>query len=249
MRALIIAFAGKGGVGKSTISSQLIRNLAKKDLVLAVDADPNSNLGEKLGMETYGTIGGIRNELVADPGKVPASVSKQEYISNRVLQTLSEGDNVDLLIMGRPEGEGCYCFVNDVLRNCFSELVPRYKYAVVDNEAGMEHLSRKVLPRADVLVFVSDPTMTGVRTAARLSTLADEVGVSVDRKILVINNIPNQNYAPLVEEANRLGLKEVVTIFHDDHVTDCAMQGELLNVPDDSAFAKSVADLAKLITG
>ena len=113
----------------------------------------------------------------------------------------------------------------------------------------MEHLSRKVLPRADVLVFVSDPTMTGVRTAARLSVLADEVGVSVDRKILVINNIPNQNYAPLVEEANRLGLKEVVTIFRDEHVIDCAMKGELLNVPDDSDFAKSVADLAKLITG
>ncbi|MBP5394740.1 MAG: AAA family ATPase [Candidatus Methanomethylophilaceae archaeon] len=249
MRPLIIAFAGKGCVGKSTISSQLIRNLAKKDLVLAVDADPNSNLGEKLGLETYGTIGGIRNELVADPDKVPASVSKQEYISNRVMQTLSEGDNIDLLIMGRPEGEGCYCFVNDVLRSCFAEIVPRYKYAVVDNEAGMEHLSRKVLPRADVLVFVSDPTMTGVRTAARLSTLADEVGVSVDRKILVINNIPNQNYAPLVEEANRLGLKEVVTIFHDDHVTDSAMQGEELNVPDDSEFARSVAGLARMIIG
>jgi CO dehydrogenase nickel-insertion accessory protein CooC1 len=113
----------------------------------------------------------------------------------------------------------------------------------------MEHLSRKVLPKADVLVFVSDPTMTGVRTAARLSTLADEVGVKVDRRILVINNIPNQNYGPLVEEANRLGLNEVVTIFHDDHVTDCAMQGELLDVPDDSAFAESVAGLAKLITG
>ena len=246
---MIIAFAGKGGVGKSTISSQLIRNLAKNDLVLAVDADPNSNLGEKLGLETYGTIGGIRNELVANPDLVPPSVSKQEYIGNRVLQTLSEGDNIDLLIMGRPEGEGCYCFVNDVLRHCFAELVPKYRYAVVDNEAGMEHLSRKVLPRADVLVFVSDPTMTGVRTAARLSTLADEVGVTVDRKILVINNIPNQNYGPLVEEAHNLGLKEVVTIFHDDNVTDCAMQGELLNVPDDSAFAESVAGLAKLITG
>ena len=246
---MIIAFAGKGGVGKSTISSQLIRNLAKKDLVLAVDADPNSNLGDKLGLETYGTIGGIRNELVANPDLVPPSVSKQEYISNKVLQTLSEGDNVDLLIMGRPEGEGCYCFINDVLKHCFADIVPRYKYAVVDNEAGMEHLSRKVLPRADVLVFVSDPTITGVRTAARLSTLADEVGVTVDRKILVINNIPSRNYAPLVEEAERLGLKEVVTIFHDDHVTDSAMQGEYLDVPDDSAFAKSVAELARMITG
>lgn len=245
---MIIAFAGKGGVGKSTISSQLIRNLSKKGLVLAVDADPNSNLGEKLGLEDYGTIGGIRNNLVADPDQVPSSISKQEYIKNKVLQSMSEGDNVDLLTMGRPEGEGCYCFVNDVLKNCFAELVPRYKYAVVDNEAGMEHLSRKVLPKADVLVFVSDPTMTGVRTAARLSVLADEVGVVVNRKILVINNIPNQNYGVLVDEARKLGLEEVVTIFHDDHVTDCAMEGEFLNVPADSAFAKSVAHLSDLIT-
>lgn len=246
---MIIAFAGKGGVGKSTISSQIIRELSKKGLVLAVDADPNSNLGGKLGMEDYGTIGGIRNSLVADPDQVPSSISKQEYIKNKVLQTMSEGDNVDLLTMGRPEGEGCYCYVNDILRGCFADLVPRYKYAVVDNEAGMEHLSRKVLPRADVLIFVSDPTMIGVRTAARLSALADEVGVSVDRKILVINNIPNDNYGALVEEAERTGFKEVVTIFRDDSVIDCAMKGELVDVPADSAFAKSVAHLVSLITG
>lgn len=244
---MIIAFAGKGGVGKSTISSQLVRNIAKKGLVLAVDADPNSNLGEKLGMEVYGTIGGIRNDLVADPDQVPPSISKQEYILNKVLQAVSEGDNIDLLTMGRPEGEGCYCFVNDILRHCFNHMIPNYGNVVVDNEAGMEHLSRRVLPKADVLVFVSDPTMTGVRTAARLSVLADEVGVSVDRKILVINNIPNQNYGVLVEEANRLGLSEVMTIFRDEHVIDCAMKGEVLAVPDDSAFAESVARLADLI--
>ena len=249
MRALIIAFAGKGGVGKSTISSQLIRNLAKRELVLAVDADPNSNLGEKLGLETFGTIGGIRNELVANPDLVPSSVSKQEYISNRVLQTLSEGENVDLLIMGRPEGEGCYCFVNDVLRHCFADLLPRYKYAVVDNEAGMEHLSRKVLPNVDVLVFVSDPTITGIRTAARLSDLADEVGIEVSRKILVINNIPSDNFSTLTDEAERLGMKEVVTISRDDSVIDSAMRGELLDIPADSKFASSVAYLADLITG
>ena len=244
---MIIAFAGKGGVGKSTISSQLIRNLARKSLVLAVDADPNSNLGEKLGIESFGTIGGIRNGLVADPDQVPSSVSKQDYILTKVQQTVGEGDNVDLLVMGRPEGEGCYCFVNDILRNCFGDMIPKYRYTVIDNEAGMEHLSRKVLPRADVLVLVSDPTFTGVRTAARLSQLADEVGVRVGRRILVINNIPVDDYSSLIEEATRLGLDEVVPIKRDDNVIACAMRGEVVDVPDDSAFAKSVGHLAELI--
>ena len=244
---MIIAFAGKVGVGKSTISSQLIRNLARKSLVLAVDADPNSNLGEKLGIESFGTIGGIRNGLVADPDQVPSSVSKQDYILTKVQQTVGEGDNVDLLVMGRPEGEGCYCFVNDILRNCFGDMIPKYRYTVIDNEAGMEHLSRKVLPRADVLVLVSDPTFTGVRTAARLSQLADEVGVKVGRRILVINNIPVDDYSSLIEEATRLGLDEVVPIKRDDNVIACAMRGEVVDVPDDSAFAKSVGHLAELI--
>ena len=244
---MIIAFAGKGGVGKSTISSQLIRNLSRESVVLAVDADPNSNLGEKLGLEIYGTIGGIRNDLVANPDQVPSSVSKQDYILTKVQQTLSEGDNVDLLVMGRPEGEGCYCFVNDILRNCFGDLIPKYRYTVIDNEAGMEHLSRRILPRADVLVLVSDPTMTGVRTAARLSQLADEVGVRIGRRILVINNIPDMDYTPLLDEAKRLGLDEVVPIARDEHVTACAMRGELIDVPDDSAFAKSVGHLVELI--
>ena len=245
---MIIAMAGKGGVGKSTISAQLIKVLSKKGLVLAVDADPNSNLGEKLGIHLYGTIGEVRNSLVADPDQVPSGISKQDYIKNKVLQTIAEGDNVDLLTMGRPEGKGCYCYVNDILKTCFADMVPRYKYSVFDNEAGMEHLSRKVLPKVDVLVFVSDPTITGVRTAARLSVLADEVEVEVDRKILVINNIPSQNYAPLIEEANRHGLKDVVTIFRDDHVIDSAMRGEKLDIPDDSEFARSVAALAERIT-
>ena len=246
---MIIAMAGKGGVGKSTISAQLVKVLSKKGLVLAVDADPNSNLGEKLGIQLYGTIGEIRNSLVADPDQVPSGISKQDYIKTKVMQTVAEGDNVDLLTMGRPEGKGCYCYVNDILKTCFADMVPRYKYSVFDNEAGMEHLSRKVLPKVDVLVFVSDPTITGVRTAARLSALADEVDVEVNRKILVINNIPSKDYSPLTEEAERLGLKEVVAIFRDDHVTDSAMRGERLDIPDDSEFAKSVAGLADLITG
>jgi CO dehydrogenase maturation factor len=126
-------------------------------------------------------------------------------------------------------------------------MIPKYRYTVIDNEAGMEHLSRKVLPRADVLVLVSDPTFTGVRTAARLSQLADEVGVKVGRRILVINNIPVDDYGSLIEEAARLGLDEVVPIKRDDNVIACAMKGEVVDVPDDSAFAKSVGHLAELI--
>ena len=249
---MIIAFAGKGGVGKSTISSQIVKRISKKDLVLAVDADPNSNLGEKLGIETFGSIGTMRNELVEDPDKVPASVTKQEYIANRMMETLGEGDNVDLLAMGMPEGKGCYCFVNDVLRHCFAQLIPRYNYTVVDNEAGMEHLSRGVLPKADVLIFVSDSTVTGVKTAGRLSELADAMELPVDRKILVVNNLPpafgGEVPDVLKEEAAKYGLKEVFAVPHDDAVTMSALNGEKIEVPADCPFAKAVDRLTQLIT-
>lgn len=247
---MIIAFAGKGGVGKSTISSQVIKRLAEKELVLAVDADPNSNLGDKLGIQVFGTIGSVRNELVDDPDSVPASISKQEYIATKVMQTLSEGDNIDLLVMGRPEGKGCYCYVNDILKSCFQEMIPRYRVTVVDNEAGMEHISRGVLPKADVLVFVSDPTVTGIRTAARLSALADEIGMVVGRRVLVINNVP-ASYdgvpAPLREEAERLGLTEAVAVPHDDAVTESAMAGEEVRVPEGCPFSVAVAALTDSI--
>ena len=249
---MIIAFAGKGGVGKSTISSQIIKRLSKKDLVLAVDADPNSNLGDKLGIETYGTIGTMRNELVEDPDKVPASVTKQEYIASRMMQTLGEGDNIDLLAMGMPEGKGCYCFVNDVLRHCFAELIPRYNYTVVDNEAGMEHLSRGVLPKADVLVFVSDPTITGVKTAGRLSDLADSMELPIERKVLVVNNVPASMGSDVPEvlrnEAAKHGLDEVFAVPHDEELVMSALNGEEIKIPADCPFSKAVDRLSQLIT-
>jgi CO dehydrogenase maturation factor len=103
---LIIALAGKGGVGKSTISSQLIRLLSRDGVVLAVDADPNSNLCDKLGMEPLGSVGELRNDIVDDPDMVPAGISKQEYVANHVRQIISEEGNVELLVMGRPQGQG-----------------------------------------------------------------------------------------------------------------------------------------------
>ena len=245
---MIIALVGKGGVGKSTISSQLTRALSKKEVVLAVDADPNSNLCDKLGIEVTGTIGGLRNEIVAHPDMIPAGMSKQDYITLHVRQIMTETDRIDLLVMGRPEGEGCYCFTNDVLKHCFMDLIPNYKYTVIDNEAGMEHLSRRVLPKANVMIFVSDPTRIGVRTASRLSKLADEVNIESDRRILVINNVFGQVSQSLMDEAMSGGFDDVFVMPHDDFISESAMEGEELNVPDDSPFGQAMLRLVDLIS-
>ena len=246
---MIIALVGKGGVGKSTISSQLIRALSKRDVTLAVDADPNANLGDKLGMEVTGTIGGLRNEIVAHPDMVPAGVSKQDYISTHIRQIMTETKDIDLLVMGRPEGEGCYCFTNDVLKNCFNDLIPRYRYAVIDNEAGMEHLSRRVLPRADVILFVSDPTKVGVRTAARLSELADEVHIESDKRILIINNVFGDISEQLMDEARSHGFDDVFVMPHDDFISRAAMEGDVIEVPSDTPFGKAMSELIDIIEG
>ena len=245
---MIIALVGKGGVGKSTISSQLARALSKKEIVLAVDADPNSNLCDKLGIEVTGTIGGLRNEIVAHPDMIPAGMSKQDYIALHVRQIMTETDRIDLLVMGRPEGEGCYCFTNDVLKQCFNDLIPKYKYTVIDNEAGMEHLSRRVLPKANVMIFVSDPTRIGVRTASRLSTLADEVHIESDRRILVINNVFGQIADSLMEEARAAGFDDVFVMPHDDFISESAMEGEELDVPADTPFGRAMSQLVDLIS-
>ena len=239
---MIIAMAGKGGVGKSTMSAQLIKVLSKKGLVLAVDADPNSNLGEKLGLETYGTIGGIRNELVADPDKVPASVSKQEYISNRVMQTLSEGDNIDLLIMGRPEGEGCYCFVNDVLRSCFAEIVPRYKYAVVDNEAGMEHISRGILPKVDTVILVSDASRRGIQACGRIFELVKELKLGAKQVKLLVNRAPGGVLSDgVMEEIKNTGMDLLAVLPQDETIYEFDGEGTPTSqLPADNPFRKAL---------
>jgi len=150
--------------------------------------------------------------------------------------------------MGRPEGEGCYCFTNDVLKHCFLELIPNYKYVVIDNEAGMEHLSRRVLPKANVMIFVSDPTRIGVRTASRLAKLADEVHIESDRRILVINNVFGEISQTLMDEALSGGFDDVIVMPHDDFISESAMEGEELNVPSDTPFGKAMAKLVELIS-
>ncbi len=243
----IIALVGKGGVGKSTIASQIVRRLSKTGTVLAVDADPNSNLCDKLGIEVKGSIGELRDEIIADPEKVPEGFSKQQYVNERVERAISETDSIDLLVMGRPEGEGCYCFINTALRDSFVKLIPDYGFTVVDNEAGMEHMSRKVLPHADVFLFISDPTVTGVKTAGRLSDLAEDVGIVMDRKILIINNVSSELPDRLNQTAEESGFSEVMTFPYERYISESAMETEELNVPEDSEFGKAITELLELI--
>jgi CO dehydrogenase maturation factor len=187
----VIAVAGKGGVGKTTFAALAVRHLCDVtgEVVLAVDADPNSNLGEKLGTPPGKTLGDIREEILAKGDEQPKGVSKQEHIDYQIKLALREGNGFDLLTMGRQEGPGCYCYVNNLLRTIMDSLADRYKYVVIDNEAGMEHLSRRTTRRSDVLFVLHDGSKASLEASRRISALADEMKIKIGRKALVCNLI------------------------------------------------------------
>ncbi len=193
-----IAVAGKGGVGKSTFAAIAVMHLGDSthEVVLAVDADPNANLGSKLGTEPGRTLGSIREELLAKNADQPEGMSKQEIIDYQVRLALKEGKSFDLLTMGRQEGPGCYCYVNNLLRTIVDALSTKYQYVVVDNEAGMEHLSRRTTRSPDVLFILCDSSKASVESAKRISKLADEMKISPARKVLVFNLLETTAVGP-----------------------------------------------------
>ena len=203
--AYIIAVAGKGGVGKTTISAMLVQHLLKIDKpVLAVDADPNSNLNAALGMEYEETIADIREEVKK---QTPDNFPKSEFFGLRLEEALSEGNGFDLLVMGRPEGPGCYCAVNNILRDYLLRISKKYKFVVIDNEAGMEHLSRRTADDVDLLLLVSDPTMVGLNSAINAFNTAKSAGVKIKDIKLVINKSKGGLEADKLELIEKAGLK------------------------------------------
>lgn len=184
-----IAVAGKGGTGKTTVCALLVRLLKeqKAGTILAVDADPSSNLGDALGARAEKTIGQVIDAIARNPDAVPAGMTKDRFIEYEVQTIVEEKEGFDLLTMGKPEGPGCYCYVNNVLRGALEKLVGGYDIAVIDNEAGLEHLSRKTTGAADVLLVVSDPSAAGLRAAKRINQLADELKLRFSRRLLLIN--------------------------------------------------------------
>lgn len=244
--AFIIAVAGKGGVGKSTISALLVRELASRSgrVVLAVDADPNSNLGEKLGVEVERTIGDLREDLLRRSEELTAGGSKQEAMMYQLRLAMVEGREFDLVTMGRSEGRGCYCYINNLLRTYLDATMDDYPYVIIDNEAGMEHLSRRTCQRMDVLLVVSDPTRIGLATAGRILGLAREMEISVGAAVLVINNVRGE-LPQALRDAVPPGFEQVVVIPHDPSIEDLsATGGPLSALPARSAAASAVHRMA-----
>ncbi|MDR3310757.1 MAG: AAA family ATPase [Oscillospiraceae bacterium] len=188
---IVIAVAGKGGTGKTTVCGMLIRALtATGKRVLAVDADPNSNLNEVLGVDIETTLGEIREQLAqkelnGDP--IPAGMTKQEYAEFMMSGALTERDDYDLLVMGRTQGAGCYCYVNGLLTAQIGRYGANYDYIVVDNEAGLEHISRGVLPKIDILLLVSDSSRRGIQAVGRVSKMVDELKLNPKFTGLIVN--------------------------------------------------------------
>lgn len=242
----LIAMAGKGGVGKTTVSALVLRYFIRhvKDPVLAIDADPNSNLGETLGMTIEKTVGDIREDFMRDPQGVPSGMDKILYLEMLMNQVLIENKNFDLLVMGRQEGQGCYCMVNNILNRFADELENNYKYMLVDNEAGMEHLSRRTSGKVDMLLMVTDYALRGLRAVGRINAMLDDLKLDVRQKGLIVNRAPNQLSQAFLDEMEQIGVPLLCTIPQDDNLLEFDMERRsMLELPDDSPAVLAVNDL------
>jgi len=238
-----IAVAGKGGTGKTSVSSLVIRYLLKNKLgtVLAVDADPNSNLAENLGLEVRQTVGRILNEFQGEKLRIPPGTTKEAYLEYQLNMAITESRGLDLITMGRGEGADCYCYPNTVIRKLIDEWSKNYAYVVIDNEAGMEHLSRRTTQNIDELLLVSDHSVKGLRAVARIRDLVKELKLVVKRESMILNVVPGE-IDPLLElEMDRLGLAPAAVIPADEELKRYDLeQKPLFDLPDTSKAVQAV---------
>ncbi len=238
--AYVIAFAGKGGTGKTSLAGLTIRYLVKtrRGPVLAVDADSNNCLNEALGVTVHATIGSMREEsldTVRGGGERPGGMAMEQLFDYEVQQSLVESTGFDLMVMGRPEGPGCYCAANNIIRRYTDKLSETYPYVVIDNEAGMEHLSRRTTHKVNLLLIVSDPTVKGVQTAGRINGLVDELQLEVDKRALIINRVLGEEGKAMSKLAESLGVVVAGVVPQDAMIAKYDLEGKpVYQLPDDA---------------
>ncbi|HJD35997.1 MULTISPECIES: ATP-binding protein [unclassified Blautia] len=249
--AHVIAVAGKGGVGKTTLTGLIIQYLGEKGKgpILAVDADANSNLNEVLGVEVETTLGEIREEVagaeMASKNPIPSGVSKADYMEYKFDDALAESDDFDLLVMGRTQGKGCYCFVNGLLQAQIQRLEKNYPYIIVDNEAGMEHISRGVLPNMETAILVSDCSRRGVQAAGRIAQLIKECNMHPRQVGLIVNRAPDGKLNEGTrEEIEKQGLHLLGVVPQNDTVYEYDCDGTpTVDLPEDSPVKKAIREI------
>ena len=257
-----IALAGKGGVGKTTVSGMVIKYLAQNQTgsILAIDADPSSNLNMVLGLDLDWTVGDIREDMLtqvkssltaggAAMGVMPGGTSKREYLEYHVRSSLAEGSRFDLIAMGRGEGSGCYCAVNHNLREVVDGMSKHYAYVVIDNEAGMEHLSRHTTRDVQHLLIVSDPTQRGLVAAQRIADMSKSLDISIENTYLIVNRLPGDEIpAGLQGEINKVQAKFLGGIAANQELATFEFSGKpLVDLGDESPVYQTVAKMMKQI--
>ncbi|NLZ27885.1 MAG: AAA family ATPase [Firmicutes bacterium] len=241
-----IAIAGKGGTGKTTLSALLIQYLAKNHpgkSIFAIDADANANLNEVLGLEVEETISDILDSI-KDPKAVPTGMTKDMYVQYGISRAIVEMDAYDLLVMGNPQGPGCYCFPLDLLSKYLERMAQNYDYMVTDNEAGLEHISRRVIPSMDYLLIISDATVRGIRSAGRVKEIAERVKIDIGKTFLIISRGDDEQLAALKNEIDKTGLTLLGVVPYDSLIPLYDLEGRaLVDLPADSVSLKASEDL------
>ncbi len=223
-----IAVSGKGGTGKSTIAALIVGWLSKNvsRSILVVDADSNVNLNDLLGVELRDTLGGIREEMKSRVNDLPAGMTKQQFMEYKIQSSLVETPDFDLIAMGRPEGPGCYCYANNLLRDTMNTLSENYDFVIIDNEAGMEHLSRRTVSDIDCLLILSDPSVRGIRTAGKIGRLLSELDTRVKERYLVLNRLQDSLPDPLKKAIEDEGLRFICSIPEDQVIQKMDQMGD-----------------------
>ncbi len=243
----VIAITGKGGTGKTAVAGMLVKCLSQnKKTLLAIDADPDSNLPDVLGVKVDKTIGDMREFMLEERDRMPPDMNKERVLESKVYEVLNEMPRYDLVVMGRPEGSGCYCFANNLLRGIMDRILKNYDLTIIDTAAGLEHLSRRIIRDVDELLVVTDGSRRGLQTAERIRELAISLSLNIKKMHVIANKVTPENRSRIEEYARELKMDIIGIVPFDETLSRFDLEGRPLSeLPQDSEALRAVGEIAK----